>query len=146
MNQSEIRRLIPALKFAIPTKRRNLSQPEGLFGRMKKIRVTVGALIKYERIELNQNRADESRQYAERLISEAIRHGDRHLPTMELADFWLQEKQLIHKLFKVLVPRYQNFNETYTRRLNAPVPFPARTPYRVVLELKGKSSYESHFL
>ena len=67
MNQAEIRRLIPALKFAIPTKRRNLSQPEGLLGRMKLIRATVGALIKYERIELNHVRADESRQYTERV-------------------------------------------------------------------------------
>ena len=35
------------------------------------------------------------------LIAEAIKYGDRHRPTMEMASFWLTEKQLVHKLFKV---------------------------------------------
>lgn len=33
---------------------------------------------------------------------------------MELADFWLKEKQLVHKLFKVLVPRYIDFQSSFT--------------------------------
>lgn len=40
------------------------------------------------------------------LISSAIRYGDCHKPTMELADYWLYEKQLVHKLFKVMVLAY----------------------------------------
>lgn len=43
-----------------------------------------------------------------------MKHGDCHRPTMELADFWLQEKQLIHKLFKVIVPRYVDYTESFT--------------------------------
>jgi len=39
---------------------------------------------------------------------------------MEMADFWLEEKQLIHKLFKVLVPRYENFPTAYTRLVLGP--------------------------
>jgi hypothetical protein len=38
---------------------------------------------------------------------------------MEMADYWLVEKQLVHKLFKVLVPRYSNYTTAYTRLLRA---------------------------
>lgn len=55
-----------------------------------------------------------------KLISDAIRYGDTHKHTMEMADFWLEEKQLIHKLFKVLVPRYENFPTAYTRLVLGP--------------------------
>lgn len=71
------------------------------------------------------------------LISEAIRHGDCHKPTMEAADFWLFEKQLVHKLFKVLVPRYENSHLSYTRMYNAPKPQYARVLDKAVLELRG---------
>lgn len=57
------------------------------------------------------------------LISDAIRYGDCHKATMEMADYWLVEKQLVHKLFKVLVPRYENYNVSYIRMLSAPRPF-----------------------
>lgn len=70
------------------------------------------------------------------LISEAIRHGDCHKPTMDIANFWLLEKELIHKLFKVLVPRFENCKTAYTRLLNAPRPLPMRIDQKVVLELR----------
>jgi len=71
------------------------------------------------------------------LISDAIRYGDCHKHTMEMADYWLDEKQLVHKLFKVLVPRYENFNSSYTRLLMAPITYPDRINGKAVLELKG---------
>lgn len=71
------------------------------------------------------------------LISEAIRHGDCHKPTMDTADFWLLEKELVHKLFKVLVPRYETSNLSYTRMYNAPRLQYGRTIDKVVLELRG---------
>lgn len=71
------------------------------------------------------------------LISEAIRHGDCHKPTMEMADFWLLEKQLIHKLFKVLVPRFENTNLSYTKMYKAPKPEYERNINKAVLELRG---------
>lgn len=55
---------------------------------------------------------------------------------MEMADYWLVEKQLVHKLFKVLVPRYANYNTSYTRMLKAPTVYPS-TRDKAVLELKG---------
>lgn len=54
-----------------------------------------------------------------------------------MADYWLDEKQLVHKLFKVLVPRYENFNSSYTRLLLAPYTYPDRASGKAVLELKG---------
>jgi len=86
------------------------------------MRKTVTALVKHERIELNFHRADEARGYAERLISEAIRHGDCHRPTMNLAKFWIEDEALVPKLFKVLVPRFQEWPSglPYTRLLRAP--------------------------
>lgn len=71
------------------------------------------------------------------LISDAIRYGDCHKATMEMADYWLVEKQLVHKLFKVLVPRYENYNVSYIRMLSAPRPFPDGQNLKAVLELKG---------
>lgn len=82
------------------------------------------------------------------LIVEAMRNGDRHRPTMALADFWLLEKQLIHKLFKVLVPRYIDFSESFTAIHRAPIDYkqclqpkggwpPKWFDRRAVLELKN---------
>lgn len=71
------------------------------------------------------------------LISEALRHGPQHTETMEFAKFWIIEKQLIHKLFKVLVPRYQNYTTSFTKLHNAPYIYPGYAYKRAVLELKG---------
>lgn len=56
---------------------------------------------------------------------------------METADFWLLEKQLVHKLFKVLVPRFENYNISYTRMFRAPKDYPGPSFERSVLELRG---------
>ncbi|EDW73646.1 uncharacterized protein Dwil_GK16542 [Drosophila willistoni] len=137
MNQADVSKLISQLRIVVRPKNRNLKNPDGPEGRLLKLRKTVTALVKHERIELYYNRADEARGYAELLISNAIRHGDRHKPTMELADYWLLEKQLVHKLFKVLVPRYDNYNVSYTRMYKAPRDYPGMYYKKSVLELRG---------
>ncbi|KAK7869029.1 hypothetical protein R5R35_002979 [Gryllus longicercus] len=136
MNQADVSKLISKLRINVAPRHRNLKNPDGPEGRLLKLRKTVTGLIKHERIELNYNRADEARGYAERLISEAIRYGDCHRTTMELADFWLLEKQLVHKLFKVLVPRFREYPISYTRLLKAP-DSPGIAFKRAVLELRG---------
>lgn len=174
MNQAEISQLVSKLRIRINPRHKNLKSPEGPQGRLNKLRKTVNALFKYERLELNYTLADETRGYAERvscnhcntfyffphthreltvlncilystlfspfnfqLISEAIRHGDTHKPTMEMADYWIEEKQLIHKLFKVLVPRYTDYKTSYTMLYRAPKAYPDVVYPRSVLELKG---------
>uniref|UniRef100_A0A131XGM2 Large ribosomal subunit protein bL17m n=1 Tax=Hyalomma excavatum TaxID=257692 RepID=A0A131XGM2_9ACAR len=140
-------RLIPALRHFVKHRHRNLSSPQKQLGRVEKIRETLTALFKHERIELNHPRADEVRGYAERLIAEAIRYGDCHARTMELADYWIKEKQLVHKLFKVLAPRFATYQGSYTQLHILPTPFndkfnsmepgPHYKYNWVALELKG---------
>lgn len=55
---------------------------------------------------------------------------------MDMANYWLLEKQLIHKLFKVLVPRYESYNVSYTRILKLSTMYPNNRA-RAVLELRG---------
>lgn len=137
MAQADVSKLVSQLRIKINPTHRRLKNPEGPKGRLDKLRETVTALVKYERLELNYNRADEARGYAERLISDAIRYGDCHKTTMEMADFWLIEKQLVHKLFKVLAPRYENYTTSYTRIWKASQMWPSGRYKRSVLELKG---------
>ncbi|XP_047533976.1 39S ribosomal protein L17, mitochondrial [Vanessa atalanta] len=137
MNQADISKIVSKLRIKVPPEHRRLKGPQGPEGRLNKLRKTVTGLIKYERIELNYRRGDEARQYAERLISEAISHGDCHKPTMEIADYWLLEKQLVHKLFKVLVPRYENYNTAFTKMYKAPQAYYGRNIDKAVLELRG---------
>lgn len=151
---TEYTELHPKLPFAIRNKKYKIKyQMENtLGGQLGGLAFTVTDLFRDERIECNYNRGTEVRGYAERLIVEAMRHGDRHRPTMELADFWLKEKQLIHKLFKVLVPRYLEDMGPFTVIHNLGVPYEWTTQHetgpagrnrrwwkngRVVLELKG---------
>lgn len=54
-----------------------------------------------------------------------------------MADFWMLEKQLVHKLFKVLVPRFENCQVSYTRMYKAPREYPGMYYKRAVLELRG---------
>ncbi|XP_022221825.1 39S ribosomal protein L17, mitochondrial [Drosophila obscura] len=137
MNQADVTKLMSQLRIAVRPNQRNLKNADGPEGRLLKLRKTITALMKHERIELCFNRADEARGYAELLISNAMRHGDRHKATMELADYWLLEKQLVHKLFKVLVPRYENYNVSYTRMYKAPRDYPGMYYRQSVLELRG---------
>lgn len=136
MNQANVERLVSSLRYKVQPRRR-LPNLQGPSGRIRKIQKTLTALLKYERIEMNYPRADETRGYVDLLISEAIRHGPTHKETMELADFWILEKEYVHKLFKVLVPRYENYTTSYTSIYKAPKLYPG-TPYdRAVFELRG---------
>ena len=62
---------------------------------------------------------------------------------MEMADFWLLDKTVVHKLFKVLVPRFESHIDTpVTRLFKAPQEYPNKNmgksfQTRSILELKG---------
>lgn len=68
MNQADVSKLVSQLRFAIAPSHRRLKNIDGPEGRLLKLRKTVTALIKHERLELNYNRGDEARAYAERVI------------------------------------------------------------------------------
>lgn len=63
---------------------------------------------------------------------------------MDIADYWLLEKELVHKLFKVLVPRYETYHSAVTRMHYAPKPQYARVLDKVVLELKQNPYPDLH--
>lgn len=67
MNQAEVSQLVSKLRIRISPRHKNLKCPEGPQGRLNKLRKTVNALFKYERLELNYTLADETRGYAERV-------------------------------------------------------------------------------
>ena len=48
----------------------------------------------------------------------------RHVGTMEMADYWILEKDLIPKLFKVIVPRFKNSYGPYTQFFKLPIEYP----------------------
>ncbi|XP_067677548.1 large ribosomal subunit protein bL17m-like [Haliotis asinina] len=129
------------LRFGIRARPRKMASLEGLGsgpeGRLKRLRKIVTGLVRHERLEVPYGTADEARGYAERLIQIAMKHGDQHPPTMEMANYWLLEKDLIHKLFKVLVPRFQNSPHSFTSMWNLPTKYPGPGGAMAILELKG---------
>lgn len=67
MNKAEVNKLMSQLRVTILPRHRNLKNFDGPEGRMLKLRKTVSALVKYERIELFTNRGHEARGYVERV-------------------------------------------------------------------------------
>uniref|UniRef100_A0A0N4Z1R4 Large ribosomal subunit protein bL17m n=1 Tax=Parastrongyloides trichosuri TaxID=131310 RepID=A0A0N4Z1R4_PARTI len=75
------------------------------YGRLEILRRIVTRLVREERIELPYNRAEEARPYMERLIQLGIHYGENDSYTAEMMNFWLMEKDLETKMYKVLIPR-----------------------------------------
>ena len=131
MNQAEVHKLISALRFKVSPKAYNIKgrrnpattvpSNNGNRYRLELLRTQVTNLIVNERLELVKHTGITVREYTERLIQEAINNGDTHRPTMELADWWLEDKAAIHKLFKVIVPRMKDQPFAYTRLFNSPI-------------------------
>ncbi len=53
-----------------------------------------------------------------------------------MADYWILEKDLLHKLFKVIVPRYENKLGPYTLVHKLPVEYPGPGYKNICMELK----------
>ncbi|XP_053142999.1 39S ribosomal protein L17, mitochondrial isoform X2 [Hemicordylus capensis] len=85
----------------------------GLRSRLDLLRNLVTGLVRHERIEAPRARVDEMRFYAER------------------------EKDLLHKLFKVLAPRFQAYERNYTRMLQIPNRDNLDRAKMAVIEYKG---------
>jgi len=58
----------------------------------------------------------------------------------------VKEKDLIHKLFKVLVPRYQNYETSFTQMWNLSIQYPGQPIPRAILELKGLCVFQKRIL
>ncbi|XP_052435010.1 39S ribosomal protein L17, mitochondrial [Carassius gibelio] len=104
--------------------------------RINMLRNILTGLVRHERIETTRARADEVRFYAEKLIDYA-KKGDTNEKSMKMADFWLTEKDLIPKLFKVLAVRFENQTGGYTRMARIPNRENLDRASMAVLEYKG---------
>ena len=71
------------------------------------------------------------------MIQEAAKHGAQHKQTMDMLDYWILEKDLIPKLFSVILPRYSNSCSAATDIHMLPTPYPGGGIRMAVLELKG---------
>ncbi|KAM4600659.1 large ribosomal subunit protein bL17m [Polymixia lowei] len=104
--------------------------------RINMLRNILTGLVRHERIETTTARADEVRFYAEKLIDYA-KKGDTDHKAMKMASFWLTEKDLVPKLFKVLAPRFETQPKGYTRMARLPNRENLDRAKMAVLEYKG---------
>ncbi|XP_071765315.1 large ribosomal subunit protein bL17m [Centroberyx gerrardi] len=104
--------------------------------RINLLRNILTGLVRHERIETTLARADEVRFYAEKLIDYA-KKGDTDQKAMKMASFWLTEKDLVPKLFKVLAPRFETQPNGYTRIARLPNRQNLDRAKMAVLEYKG---------
>nr|XP_033496097.1 39S ribosomal protein L17, mitochondrial [Epinephelus lanceolatus] len=104
--------------------------------RINMLRNILTGLVRHERIETTMARADEVRFYAEKLVDYA-KKGDTDEKAMKMASFWLTEKDLVPKLFKVLAPRFENQTQGYTRMARLPSRQNLDKAKMAVLEYKG---------
>ncbi|XP_068110465.1 large ribosomal subunit protein bL17m [Hyperolius riggenbachi] len=104
--------------------------------RLDMLRNLLTALVRHERIETTYARADELHYYAERIIDYG-KCGDTNEKAMKMANFWLTEKDLIHKLFKVLVPRFSPYGGGYVRMFQIPNRENLDRAKMAVIEYKG---------
>jgi len=140
MNQAELTHLVAGMRFRLNPGRK-LRDTWGARPALERLRPCVAALIAEERLEFGQHKGFIVRRYVERLIAEAVQHGDKHKDTMEVASWWLQDdKSAVHKLFKVLVPRFKDYTTSYTRVMATPLyreDNHRRKPNRLLVELRG---------
>ncbi|XP_019948419.1 large ribosomal subunit protein bL17m [Paralichthys olivaceus] len=104
--------------------------------RINMLRNILTGLVRHERIETTRARADEVRFYAEKLVDYA-KKGDTDEKAMKMASFWLTEKDLVPKLFKVLAPRFETQSKGYTRMAQIPNRQNLDRAKMAVLEYKG---------
>ena len=83
-----------------------IGRDAGPLGHLLYLRKMVATLCRDERMELPWTKAVETRLYTERLLQEALVHGEASPVMLEMAHFWLQEPPLVQKLFDVLAPRF----------------------------------------
>jgi large subunit ribosomal protein L17 len=80
----------------------------------------------------------------ERLVDLAKKYGDKHEGMMEMADYWLLDKDLLPKLFQVIVPRFQNKIGPYTLVHKLPIEYPGHGYKNIVLGIFVVLSYYKH--
>ncbi|CAJ0579667.1 unnamed protein product, partial [Mesorhabditis spiculigera] len=122
MATSRVGATLPKIKVTvghIPQRLKDTVFPPGR-ARLEILRQIVTRLVREERVELKYNRAVEARQYTERLIQLAVNDGQRDEYTNRMMDWWLLEKDLVEKMYKVIVPRFKEAEGPYTSLFRLP--------------------------
>lgn len=70
------------------------------------------SLFKYERIETTVEKAKDLRSYAEKLITRAKVDS---VHNRRIARKWIEDREVLTKLFKEIGPRFKDRNGGYTR-------------------------------
>jgi len=91
-------------------KRSKLGKPQDQ--RKALIRSLLTALVNEEKIQTTYHRAKEVSRWADKLVTLSKR-GDIH--SRRLAYRWLQNRELVKKLFDDIAPRFKEINGGYTR-------------------------------
>uniref|UniRef100_A0A914HMV9 Large ribosomal subunit protein bL17m n=1 Tax=Globodera rostochiensis TaxID=31243 RepID=A0A914HMV9_GLORO len=114
-------RLLPSLpRIKVPIGRRpqRLKTPfmQNPRGHMEVLRKLVNRVFREERCEFKYNRAEECRQYVERLIQLGVYRGPDCEYTAEMFRWWFIEQDLIDKMWSIVVPRFAHYpiDESYT--------------------------------
>lgn len=94
------------------SKHRKLGRPTDQ--RVAMLRNLVTSLIDKGKIETTDTRAKEVRKIADKMITLGKR-GDLHARRQALA--YMYDKQVVHKLFDEIAPKYEERNGGYTRIL-----------------------------
>ena len=92
--------MVSSLRLNVGLQQRKIKSITGFRGQLESLRKSVTALIVNERLEMPHNKGYVTRQYTEKLISDALLNGDKHKHTMEMATWWLQS--VIYKCSKNL--------------------------------------------
>ncbi|KAI6176603.1 hypothetical protein M3Y97_00816200 [Aphelenchoides bicaudatus] len=119
---SKIVRTLPSIKVPIGhipqrLKTQGFENPQG---RLEILRRMITRLFREERCEFKYNRAEECRQYAERIIQLGIHRGRNDDHTMEMLRWWFMQPFLIDKFFGEIVPRLKDTPEPYTFLIKLP--------------------------
>ncbi|XP_048372363.1 39S ribosomal protein L17, mitochondrial isoform X2 [Sphaerodactylus townsendi] len=106
------------------------------------MRLSAAAWISHGRVQRRlgwgpRNRLDLLRNLLTGLLIDYAKCGDSDPKAMRMANFWLTEKDLIHKLFKVLAPRFQPYSRNYTQMLQIPNRDRIDRAKMAVIEFKG---------
>ncbi|KAM6111420.1 large ribosomal subunit protein bL17m-like [Phoenicopterus ruber ruber] len=127
-----------AISYGCVHRRLRLGSGSGSRSRFDLLRDLVTVLVRHKHIEAPWARANEMRGYAERLVGYA-KLGDTNKCTMHMVNFWLTEKDLIHKLFKVLSSQFQTHPGSYAHLLQIPNLDGLDHTKMTVIKLKGSS-------
>ncbi|KAI3385070.1 hypothetical protein SNEBB_009790 [Seison nebaliae] len=103
--------------------------------RLKQISTHLTQLVREERIELPYWKAKECEGYMNKLIELGKKYGEKHNPSFKLVDYYLREKDLLPKFYKLLLKRYENFDGPYTKVYKLTPNYPSWTPHPGILEL-----------